>query len=138
MEVTLKLASKPGIPNRNGVIYSKETFEKMFNSDYTKELLDNGWLYITKGDPVIRNQKFCISMEDCIGKVKEWKESDIVVDIIKSDYVTLLEELTKQNKIELGMNYYCRLEKRKDNLTEAIGMRIDSMSIVNKDTKMYL
>lgn len=140
MEFVLKLASKPGVPNKNGIVYSEETFRKMIRSEFTEESIKNGCLYVTLGTDICTQDHFTdftVKLEDCIGKVSEWEGTDVNVDITSSRFVDIVKELYKQDRIELGMNYYCRLEKRKDGLIEAKGMKIHSLSLVDKLTGLY-
>lgn len=137
MRFTLNLASKPGVPNANKVVYSQEAFDKMLNSNWTKELLEQKSLYVLSG-PSVQNIDYTkpINLMDCVGKVLEWDGPTAEVDIYSTTYGLIVEEL--KDELELGMNYTCRLTKGHDGNTEAVGMRIHSFSLIDKRTHRYV
>lgn len=137
MKFTLNLASKPEVPNTNKIIYSQDTFDKMRNSDWTKTLLEQNKLYIISG-PNVQNIDYIrpIDIETCIGKILKWNDFTAEVEITSYIYKLIVKEL--YDNIELGMNYTCRLEKRKDGNIEALGMRIHSFSLIDKRCMRYL
>ena len=139
-EFTFKLASKPGIPNRNGVVYSQETFDKMFNSEFTQKSLESDNLVISNIGIVKGSDNyyhFVGTALDYMGSVKEWNGPEVTADIVDR-YSGIIKELQDQDRLELGMNYTCRLEKHRDGTTEAIAMKIHSFSLIDKQTGRFL
>ena len=139
-EFTFTLASRPGVPNRNGIVYSQETFDKMYNSEFTQESLKSHTLVISDIS-VVKGQdnyyRFMGTAYDYMGSVKEWDGTKVTADIIDG-YSNIIKELQDQDRLELGMNYTCRLDKLRDGTTEAKAMKIHSFSLIDKQTKQFL
>lgn len=139
-EFTFKLASKPDVPNKNGIVYSQETFDKMFNSEYTQESLKSHNLVISNigvAKTADNYYRFVGTALDYMGPVKEWNGSEVKADIVDR-YSDIIKELQDQDRLELGMNYTCRLEKHRDGTIEAIAMKIHSFSLIDKQTGRFL
>ena len=139
-EFTFRLASRPDVPNRNGVIYSQESFDKMFNSEFTQESLKSHNLVISNigiAKTADNYYRFVGTAIDYMGSVKKWDGPKVTADIVDR-YSNIIKTLQDENRLELGMNYTCRLEKRKDGLTEAKAMKIHSFSLIDKQTGQFL
>ncbi len=141
MTFVFDLASKPGVPNINGVVYSKESFDKMINSEFTQECIKSHTLVVTNvgiSKSADNYYRFCATATDCIGIVTSWNDVGVSVEIVNKAIEPIIELLYKENRLELGMNYTCRLEKHKDSTIEAKAMKIHSFSLFDKQTKQFL
>lgn len=119
--VKIPLLNKIGEPNVNGIIISKEEFQKCINSDYYKEMIDKKLLRLTyggtAGEFLLKNQcsiNLPLIADYTIGYIKEITEEYIIAEIEKHN--DLLDK-----RLELGFKVYITyLAKQEDNYAKDI------------------
>lgn len=127
MEVVLKLATRPGVPSETNIIYTEDTFNKMIESENTKNLIASNKLYVTKKSPDL-SLGYDIDSDNIVGYVKEWNGVEVTVELVGDYYKELIQEIAREN-FELGMNYTCMFRKFHEKI-EVVGMRIHCLTLV--------
>ena len=99
--IKIPLLNNIGEPNINGVILSEEAFEKYINSDYYKELIDTGRLFLTYGgtsgeflDKITGTARINIMNDYIIGKVESIDRDCISIKVIANE--SILNKCLKQ------------------------------------------
>lgn len=127
MEYEIKLATKPGVPNINGLVYTKEAFDHAIEKANDK--IELGLLFLL-ANTERRMPDYYYS--DTIGIVKKINEDSILVEPCNfGDFVF--------NSIDLddyvaGMNYYTSSVTKQDDGPPLVSdIRLISYSLINKE-----
>lgn len=121
--VSLRLATKPGVPNVNGIIYSQEEYDKMLKqaqlciNDRSLKLADPSYNPITHELDKIYGDVISIKPGEIEVEVKDINKLDILKEAIDDDYVA-------------GMKYIADVNKNADGVEEATNLKILSYSLI--------
>ena len=96
MEVVLKLATRPGVPSETNIIYTEDTFNKMIESENTKNLIATNKLYVTKKSPDL-SLGYDIDSDNIVGYVKEWNGVEVTVELVGDYYKELIIRYLRNN-----------------------------------------
>ena len=98
--------TKPGKDvNVNGIFFEPESYKKVMESEYIKEVFKTGvGLPLTLNNDYFK-QKY-VPIEDWIGKVVEWTECYIKVEMLEDNYNLLIKPFENTSNIKAGIIGY--------------------------------
>lgn len=124
-KITVPLETHYDKPNRNGIIYSKESIEEMLNSDHFKELEKNKCLFIIRNN---LDKNGFADLSNVIGKVDSLDIENGIANISVNKEVYSLYK--NGCDMSLGMNYTGKLNNNK----KVTDMKFLSYSLIDKNT----
>lgn len=124
MEAKIQLAVKFGQSNINGIVYDSESLIELKQSEYIQSLLKDHHLFV---------RTYCIqnmyNMSNIIGYIKEWNDSDAVIEITNPKAIDFFSKTSIENYL-LAMGYLGKyVNNHKFHIKKFIGSYL-----VNKDT----
>lgn len=127
MEYEIKLATKPGVPNINGRVYTKEAYDNAIEKANYK--IEHGVLFLLTN--IERSMPGNYYYSDIIGTVKKINEDSILVE--PYDFGEIILNSINLDDYVAGMNYCTDSITKQDDGTYLVGdVKLSSYSLLNK------
>lgn len=102
--MNIKLASAPGVPNANGVVYQEECYRKAIE-DY-KKVIGMGSAVVHLGIPNWAGGEFKNDITTACAHLVEIKDGEAVIRPMKNENGDVITKHYEGKDISLAMNYY--------------------------------